>query len=206
MYYKRSDQKSVSLGLLAFAIFGLTTFGLFILYRFIFGFDGLILDLSGESYTKITWILACTVITDAIIFGVPLFFILKRRRRKAKEEKIANPNATPKTGGCWIATAVYGDPFQPEIETLRDFRDSMMDNTKFGHKLTKFYYKTSPPIADFISNYLSLRKFLKLLLIQPSVRISESILKLKQKNYSQDLKTVRKILRNRYFNRYSNHN
>ena len=114
------------------------------------------------------------------------------------------PKAIPKSGSCWIATAVYGDPFQLEIEILRDFRDAMMDTTKLGHNLTKLYYKTSPPIANTISDSLILRKFFKFLVIQPSVKISESILKLKQKNYIENIRVIRRILRNRYFSRYHN--
>jgi len=108
------------------------------------------------------------------------------------------PRAIPKSG-CWIATAVYGDPFHPEVEKLRDFRDIILDTTKFGRECTKLYYKTSPPIADAISGSLLLRKIFKFLMIRPSIKISESIIKLKQENYIQDLHTIRKIVRRRYF-------
>ena len=79
------------------------------------------------------------------------------------------PKAVPKSGPCWIATAVYGDPFQSEIEILRDFRDIIMETTKLGHDFTKLYYKTSPPIANAISDSLILRKIFKFLVIQPFV-------------------------------------
>ncbi|MHA1241381.1 MAG: CFI-box-CTERM domain-containing protein [Promethearchaeota archaeon] len=112
------------------------------------------------------------------------------------------PNVKIRGGPCWIATAVYGDPYQPQIETLRDFRDGFMDTSYFGSNITKFYYKTSPPLAKFIQNSYSLRIIFKTIFIKPFVRIAQFILRLKQKNYIQNIKEIRKILRRKYNERY----
>lgn len=112
------------------------------------------------------------------------------------------PDAKIKGGPCWIATAVYGDPYQPQIETLRDFRDGFMDMNYFGSNLTKFYYKTSPPVAKFIHNSHIFRIIFKIFFVKPFVKIAKFILRLKQKNYTQNINEIRKILRKKYMERY----
>lgn len=100
-----------------------------------------------------------------------------------------------KKWACWIATAVYGDPFLPEIEILRDFREGIMYQTFYGKFLSNFYYKTSPPIAKVISKSKFLREFFKIFLIKPFVNFSTLILKNKQPFYLEHLFLIRKILR-----------
>ena len=112
------------------------------------------------------------------------------------------PDAKIKGGPCWIATAVYGDPYQPQIETLRDFRDGFMDMNYFGSNMTKFYYKTSPPVAKFIQNSHNFRIIFKIFFVKPFVKIAKFILRLKQKNYTQNINEIRKILRKKYMERY----
>lgn len=59
-------------------------------------------------------------------------------------------------GGCFIATAAYGTPLDPQIDILRAWRDTTLKNCAAGRLFIKVYYKISPPIADFIRprNYL----------------------------------------------------
>jgi len=60
-------------------------------------------------------------------------------------------------GGCFIATAAYGSYLDPHVMVLREFRDKVLLKTKLGQKFVKFYYKHSPPVADFIHKVEALR-------------------------------------------------
>jgi len=64
---------------------------------------------------------------------------------------------TPGGGFCFIATAAYGTDTAKEIDTLRKFRDEVLLSNSLGAEFVSLYYKTSPPIADFISQHEILR-------------------------------------------------
>ena len=54
------------------------------------------------------------------------------------------------TSNCFIATAAYGTPQEPEVMVLRHFRDETLLKSKAGQIFVDTYYKVSPPIADYI--------------------------------------------------------
>ncbi|MFA5772021.1 MAG: CFI-box-CTERM domain-containing protein [Thermoplasmata archaeon] len=74
----------------------------------------------------------------------------------------------PKQGPCFIATAAYGTPMAEEINVLRNWRDDFLLSTKIGTSFVNIYYKTSPPIADFVSSS-NLRKAVVRAVINPIV-------------------------------------
>lgn len=56
-------------------------------------------------------------------------------------------------GGCLIATATYGSELAPQVQQLREIRDSKLLQTESGsafmNSFNHFYYSFSPPIADY---------------------------------------------------------
>ena len=82
---------------------------------------------------------------------------------------VTSPNNTGVKGGnklqspqvsnssCYIATAAYGSPYAKEVDAFRYFRDTVLVKSWFGRIFIAFYYKTSPPLANFIAE----REYLK---------------------------------------------
>jgi uncharacterized repeat protein (TIGR01451 family) len=65
---------------------------------------------------------------------------------------------------CFVATAAYGTPMHPHLDSLRDFRDRYLMTNEPGRALVQFYYRHSPPIADFIADRSSLRATVRFVL------------------------------------------
>jgi uncharacterized repeat protein (TIGR02543 family) len=64
-------------------------------------------------------------------------------------------------GLCFVATAAYGTPMAKEIEILREFRDKYLMTNPVGKGMVEFYYRVSPPIAEFITEHPSLKPIVR---------------------------------------------
>ncbi len=76
---------------------------------------------------------------------------------------------------CFIATAAYGTSTAAEIDVLRAFRDEVLLESTLGSQLVEWYYQTSPPVADFISEHDVLRTLVRELLVDPVVWVVDAI-------------------------------
>lgn len=76
-------------------------------------------------------------------------------------------------GGCFIATAAYGTDTAEQLDVLRGFRDKVLLQDPLGSKFVSFYYRVSPPVADFIAEHSLLRTVVREALIDPIVSITK---------------------------------
>jgi uncharacterized Zn finger protein (UPF0148 family) len=70
----------------------------------------------------------------------------------------------PKSGGCYVATAVYGSYDCPEVWTLRRYRDLTLDETWYGRLFIKGYYATSPTLVRHFGDTSLFKSFGKKIL------------------------------------------
>jgi sugar lactone lactonase YvrE len=65
---------------------------------------------------------------------------------------------------CFIATAAYGSWLDPHVLSLRQFRDDYLLTNAAGTWFVEFYYRNSPPLADYIRERESLKLMVRALL------------------------------------------
>lgn len=68
------------------------------------------------------------------------------------EYEIPSRPSASSSGGCYIATAVYGSYDCPEVWTLRRFRDYTLAESTIGRMFIKAYYTTSPTLVKWFGN------------------------------------------------------
>lgn len=68
------------------------------------------------------------------------------------------PPVDNSSGGCYIATMVYGDYDHPKVIVLRHFRDEFLDRRNWGKKFIKFYYKHSPGWVEKLKSHKLINK------------------------------------------------
>jgi hypothetical protein len=66
---------------------------------------------------------------------------------------------------CFIATAAFGSKFEPSVALLRAFRDEFLLSNAPGSAFVAFYYRNSPPIANYIAQSDSLKAAVRVALI-----------------------------------------
>lgn len=77
--------------------------------------------------------------------------------------------------GCFIATAAFGSKLQPDVATLRRFRDRLLLPTGLGRALVTMYYASSPPIARLVAHSAMLRALVRGVL-EPEIDVARGAL------------------------------
>jgi uncharacterized Zn finger protein (UPF0148 family) len=65
---------------------------------------------------------------------------------------IEPPVQEKSSGGCYVATAVYGSYDCPEVWTLRRFRDYRLARTRGGRLFVRAYYAVSPKVVEMVGD------------------------------------------------------
>ena len=66
--------------------------------------------------------------------------------------EIPTPPAGQASGGCYVATAVYGSYDCPQVWTLRRYRDNTLAETWYGRAFIRTYYAISPTLVKWFGD------------------------------------------------------
>ena len=80
------------------------------------------------------------------------------------------------SGGCYIATCVYGSYDCPEVWVLRRYRDFTLAKTWYGRAFIRTYYAISPTVVHIFGKTKVFQKFWR-------CKLNRFVLKLKQSGY-----------------------
>lgn len=78
-----------------------------------------------------------------------------------EREKNNSTNSKKKSGGCYVATCVYGSYDCPSVWTLRRFRDEILAKNIFGRMFINIYYAVSPIAVKLFGKYSWFHKLFK---------------------------------------------
>lgn len=85
-------------------------------------------------------------------------------------------NSDASSGGCYVATAIYGSYDCPEVWTLRRFRDYTLAKSVFGRAFIRTYYAISPTLVKWFGK----TKFFNMIFKAP---LDKMVKKLNEKGY-----------------------
>lgn len=68
------------------------------------------------------------------------------------KKQLQEAESSKSSGGCYVATCVYGSYNCPEVWTLRRFRDNMLASTWYGRAFIRIYYALSPILVQWFGN------------------------------------------------------
>ena len=70
-------------------------------------------------------------------------------QRQAAQQR---PSNSQSSGGCYVATAVYGSYDCPQVWTLRRYRDFTLAETWYGRAFIRTYYAISPTLVKWFGH------------------------------------------------------
>jgi tetratricopeptide (TPR) repeat protein len=88
----------------------------------------------------------------------------------------------PSSGGCFIATAVYGDYEHDDVRILRTFRDDVLMRSGAGRAFVRVYYRFSPPLAERLVDMRSTRAVLKRWVFAPIAKSLDRAMRVRERS------------------------
>lgn len=88
----------------------------------------------------------------------------------------AQSSQPAKSGGCYVATAVYGSYDCPQVWTLRRFRDYKLATSWYGRLFIRAYYAVSPTVVKLFGKTEWFNRFWK-------VRLDKMVAALQEQGY-----------------------
>ena len=91
--------------------------------------------------------------TEHQIFGVGYTNYDKNGKKvSSSDPQLFGTGYNHNSGGCYVATCVYGSYDCPEVWTLRRFRDNTLAKSVLGRSFIRTYYAVSPTIVKLFGN------------------------------------------------------
>lgn len=87
--------------------------------------------------------------SDPSFFGSYKHYDSKNKSTGSSDPNLMGGYNHSSSGGCYVATCVYGSYDCPEVWTLRRFRDEKLAKSKMGRAFIKTYYAISPTIVKW---------------------------------------------------------
>jgi len=87
--------------------------------------------------------------TETLIKADAIQDFAKKIKELDPEFEMPEPKTTNSSGGCYVATAIYGSYDCPEVWTLRRFRDYTLAETWYGRAFVHAYYAVSPTLVKW---------------------------------------------------------
>lgn len=86
---------------------------------------------------------------------------LRQEEKQSSAVHVTNTASSNTSGGCYVATAVYGSYDCPEVWTLRRYRDDVLATTWYGKVFIRTYYAVSPTLVKWFGHTESFKKLWK---------------------------------------------
>ena len=114
--------------------------------------------------------------SDPSLFGGYNHYDSKNQSNGSSSPNFTGGYNHSSSGGCYVATCVYGSYDCPEVWTLRRFRDQSLSKTVFGRLFIKTYYAISPKIVKLFGKTKVFHSFWK-------KRLDKMVVKLQKEGY-----------------------
>ncbi len=107
------------------------------------------------------WVFGLSAYTSGNIFKPDFCDKYVQKIKQFEPDYTLSTSTSSNSGGCYIATAVYGSYDCPQVWTLRRFRDYSLAKTWYGKAFIKTYYFLSPTLVRWFGNTPLFQSFWK---------------------------------------------
>ncbi|MBR3809070.1 MAG: hypothetical protein IKK46_02060 [Clostridia bacterium] len=113
-----------------------------------------LLTIRRTRYDIANWEFSPTIATKEKLIKPELIQEYAQKIKELDPEFTVPEPSSPSTssGGCYVATAVYGSYDCPQVWTLRRYRDYTLAETWHGRAFIKTYYAISPTLVKWFGN------------------------------------------------------
>lgn len=100
---------------------------------------------------------------------------LTKGRAETEQGKSVPVSAEKMSGAksCFVATACFGSSNDTTVMTLRRYREAVLKQSTVGRMAVYWYYKLSPPIANYVANTGRVKTIARMTLVRIARRLAK---------------------------------